>query len=245
MDDLKIGEGLARRMEKEEQVQIEQALQEDKTPEGGRNILITIAVLVGIFALSLGGFKTYDHFTGAPVVNVDDLHQQNLDDQLKSEEGYTYNGYSFVKVDGLWWTEIKLGNVLYKVPLHFSPKEVANISVKGKLDSSFDQGDEIYIAIDPEFTNQYYSLALNELNFNVVKGIGRKPVGVCTKDNPICDNRTTLNCENNKGKPVIELKWSNQTKVNLKGTCILVEGQGYDLVRAADRLIWQWYGVMN
>ena len=54
-----------------------------------------------------------------------------------------------------------------------------------------------------------------------------------------------LNCKNPQGKPVIELKWANKTKITSQGTCILVEGKDYGIVKAVDRLVLQWYGIMK
>jgi len=244
MDDIKISQGIEKQEEKQEQMEINQALKEDDdNSKDSKSILIMIVIILGVLAFSFGGFKTYDYFTSADVVNVDELHKKNLQGDLK--EGYVYNGYSFVYVDGLWWTEIKQGNTLLKVPLHFGPKEVNTTKISGKLSPKFNYGDEVYIAIDPEVTNKYYSLAISELSFNVVKGMNRKPVGVCSKTNSACDNRSIISCNNTKGKPVIELKLGNENKIELKDTCILVTGQDMDIVKAVNRLIWQWYGVIK
>ena len=151
-------------------------------------------------------------------------------------------------MDGLWWTEMKKGNTLLKIPLHFGPKEVNDTKVEGKLDNTqFNNGTEVYIAINPETFNQYYSLALSELNFNIVQGIERKPIAVCTKNDTICetDNRTILSCNNTEGKPVIELRYGEEQKITLNQTCILITGTDYGIVKAVDRLIWQWYGIID
>src|SRR3989338_547678 len=142
---------------------------EEQEKNEGIKILIMIGVLVGIFALVFGGFYWYNSVTGAQVINVDELHQQNLAGELEEEEGYTYNGYSFVKVEELWWTEINKFGTLFKLPLHAGPKELENITVKGKLNPQFNQGEDIYVAIDPTVQDKYYSLAVSELSFNVVQ----------------------------------------------------------------------------
>lgn len=247
MKEIKISEALEKQKEREEKEQVEKALGEEEEVRGeGKNILIAILILIGAVSLFIGGVKVYDYFTGAGVINVDELHKQNLEEELDSKEGYMYEGYSFVYADGLWWTEIKMGEILLKVPLHFGPREITEVKIEGKQDfASFNQGDEVFIAIDPEFSNKYYTLALGELNFNVAKGIKRKPVAACTKNNSICQDREILSCNNTKGKPVIELKYGGEAKIKLEGSCILVSGEEYGLVKAADRLILQWYGVMK
>ena len=224
-------------------------IEEESTPEeksnDGKNILITVGIIIAIFALFMGGFKLYNHFTADTVIDIDQMHQENLDGDLNEEEGYVYNGYSFISVDGLWWTEIMREDTRLKVPLHFGPKEVNHIEINGNLEKGFNLGNEVFIAIDPKVTNKYYTLAISELSFNVVKGLKRIPVGSCIEESDSCDNRTIISCDNTRGKPVIELVLDNQTGIELQGTCIKLKGQEYDIVKAVDRLLYQWYGIMD
>src|SRR3989338_2964986 len=151
---------------------------EDRTPSTeGKTILIMVAVIVGLLVLIMGGTKVYTHLTAADVINVDEQHQRNLQGELDSKEGYIYNGYSFIYADGLWWTELNKFGTLLKVPLHFGPKELEDIPIQGTLNDSFNYGDEVFIAIDPEVQDKYYTLAISELSFNTVKGLDRIPVG--------------------------------------------------------------------
>ena len=117
--------------------------------------------------------------------------------------------------------------------------------MSGNLNASFNSGVVVYQAINPDVANKYYTLALTELNSNVVQGIGRRVVAACTKEDFICDNRTIVSCENTQGLPVIELIPNSEAKVVLTGSCIGVYGQDMDLVRAAERALYQWYGVMK
>lgn len=248
MDEIKVGRAIEKEIKKEEELKVKKALNEDSgtiANQDGRSIIITIIVLIGIFALSFGGFRIYEHLTSAAVVNIDDLHQENIAGDLDDEEGYIYNGFSFVKVDGLWWTEMDKFGTLLKVPLHFGPKELTEIEVKGQLSPNFNQGEVVHIAIDPKVRNKYYTLAVSELSFNVVKGLDRLPLGSCTEEGYGCDNRTIISCDNSQNKPVIELVLAEEPGIELLGTCIKLSGNGYDLVKAVDRLLFQWYGVMD
>ena len=210
-----------------------------------RTIGIMVAVLIGIIFFSLGGIKLSGHFTAADVIDVDYLHKENWEGNLDEDRGYVYDGYSFVFVDGLWWTEMAKGNEHLKVPLHFGPNHVSEIERKGELDAAFNSGEVIYIAINPTTANKYYTLALSELNFNIAKGISRRPMAVCTEENAICEDREILSCNNTKGKPVVELAYGGEGKIEMDGTCILISGEEYDLVKAVDRLLLIWYGVMS
>jgi hypothetical protein len=226
---------------------IEKALDEEsKTYSDGKSIIIMIAVLAALFSLFLGGSYFYNSFTTAAVVSVDDLHQQNLNNELNEEEGYVYNGYSFVKADGLWWTEMDKFGTLFKVPLHFSPLELEDIIITGSLEQEFNVGEKIFISIDPKVNDAYYALAVSELSFNTAQGIDRVPVGSCIEDHWACENRTIISCDNQQGKPVIELSYGEEIpSVSMQGTCIKLSGLEYGLTKAVDRLLYQWYGIMN
>lgn len=229
-------------------VEIEKAFnsEEVNAPSAdGKVIVIMLLIIVGVFFLAIAGFKTYDYFNSEKVINVDDLHQENLLGNLDQTEGYMYNGFSWVYADGLWWTELDRFGTLLKVPLHFGPKDVKNISIVGSLSSDFNKGEVVYIAIDPNVTNKYYTLALSELNFNIIKGIDRNIITSCTENSSICDNRTIINCETAQGRPIIQLVVANVTQVEFKDTCIKISGNGYDLVKAVDRVLMNWYGIIN
>jgi hypothetical protein len=215
--------------------------------DDGKNILIIVAVLIGVFALIFAGAKVYTNLTGATVINIDDLHQQNIENKLDEEEGYMYNGFSFVKVDGLWWTEVQRYNTLVKIPLHFAPKELEYLEIEGKASLDFDKFTDIYIAIDPEVSNKYYGLAIAEFSMNIAKGINRNPIGACTKESEDCFDRPIVSCGDSNGRPIVELVRDNSTKTSIKadGVCIKITGSEIDLVHAIDRLLYKWYGVME
>ncbi|MFH1828237.1 MAG: hypothetical protein ABH824_03160 [Nanoarchaeota archaeon] len=249
-DDIKIGKALEEQLEREEEEIVkslaEEELHSDVSLKGdGKAIIIMIAVIVGIFIFFIGGFKLYDKFTAASVVDVDQLHKDNLNGKLDEEEGYTYNQFSFVKADGLWWTEIYRSDTLVKIPLHFSPNEVESIPVEGKLNPEFNKGVDIYISIDPDVMNKYYTLAISELSFNIAKGIERRPVGSCTKEDAVCDNRTIVSCNNTQGKPIVELAIDETAGIEYIDTCIKIKGNGYEIVKAADKILYKWYGIMD
>ncbi|MBI2573515.1 hypothetical protein HYV86_06640 [Candidatus Woesearchaeota archaeon] len=206
--------------------------------------LVVGGIIIGIFILVIGGFALYNHYNPAPQT-IDDLHALNLQGELSPEEGYIYNGYSFVKSDGLWWSEIQDDGRTVKFPLHFGPLEVQDIPIHGGLSPQFENGSEIFIAIDPTIENKYYTLAISEMSINIAKGIARMPVGACTQEDPICENRTIINCDTAAGKPVIEFAVSNITQVTLRDTCIRIEGNDYDLTKAVDRLLYHWYNVVE
>src|SRR3989344_6455534 len=119
---------LEEQQQKEISLLAENDLHSSVQQNDSKSVLILIGILIVIFAVAIGGFKAYNHFTAAGVVLIDDLHQQNLDGDLDSDQGYVYNGYSFVKADGLWWTGVEIKDRIIKIPLHYGPREVEHIA---------------------------------------------------------------------------------------------------------------------
>ncbi len=221
----------------------------DKPSQDGKSMLIVVGFVVGLFVLFYAGSVGYNYFFGAPdVQTLDDLHKDNLDGNLQDDlEGYVYRGFSFVKTDGLWWTSINREGTLVKIPLHYGPKEVEHVKVSGKIDADlFNSKEQFYISVDPETVNKYYTLALAEFSVNVVKGVLRQPIGVCNKEHESCDNRTIANCEDTKGNPLIEFVHAKEEpSIVYSDKCVKVTGHNEEIVKAADRVLYQWYGIMN
>ncbi len=81
------------------------------------------------------------------------------------------------------------------------------------------------------------------MSFNIAKGLDRRPVAACTKEDPACTDRPILGCNNTQGKPIVEMALG-EDKISLSDNCLKVSGTDYGIVKAADRLLLQWYGIM-
>lgn len=220
--------------------------------QSNRTLFMTLAVILGVFVLFIAGFYGYNSITGSVVTDMQGIHDANIQGDLEEEQGYMYNGFSFVFVDGLWWTDIikHIGDTeeIIRIPLHFGPKDFDEVKFSGSTSDEFNQGPEVLIAIDPAVRDQFYTLAISELVFNLAKGIGRKPVAACIKEDIECVERPIISCENNpENLPVIELvhDYNVNSTVELDGTCIKITGNNYGLVKAVDNILLQWYGVMS
>ncbi len=272
MDELKISAALESDEEKSLNSELSSATAAEEKAESvsrfaakdfdGKTIGISVVALLGLLILAVGGFGVVDWLgdtiTGAATgIDIDSeleiLHIENRAGALDETEGYLYNDFSFVSYDDLWWTEIVVyytdPPTLLIIPLHYSPNELEEVEFSGSLDSEFNDGSDVYIAIDPTVTNKYYSLALSEISFNLVKGIGRKPIGSCTEENTACEGRDIISCDNNpEGYPVLELVFDESVEVatvEFDGMCMRISGAEEEIVKAADRLLLWWYQVMS
>ena len=236
-----IEEKLNEKKEKKENPHKEIAKKSDK-------ILMIVLLLILIFIAAFFLMINYNKAYSRPKT-IDELHNINLEKKLPSEQGYVYNQYSFVKVAGLWYTQLqsKSGKTLYDVPFHFAPKELEDIKIVGTLNNSlFNSEDNLYITFDPLGKNlQYTALAVGEFDQSIIKSFGKMPVAACIKNETnACKTRPIITCENTN-KPVVYFKDDEKTLVTYKNNCIIIQGKDAELVRATDRMLMQFYGIMK
>lgn len=210
------------------------------------NYLLVIGTVIGIFAVLLVSFALYNHYATPEIKNIGELHTDNLMGEDLEEEAYVYNGYSFLNIDGLWFTEVEVGDNVFSIPLRFGPQELENVTIDGSLTTEFYMGNEIYISFDPTVESKYLTLAASELatNLNSVYDLSTMSACSVNDNSTLCNNRQVISCDNNPDNlPLIELSYVNETSIELSGTCVKLSGTEWELVRAVDRLLLSWYGV--
>ncbi|MBW2977674.1 hypothetical protein KY331_02410 [Candidatus Woesearchaeota archaeon] len=226
-------------------------MEEEKKPEGAEEsktekqsskmlyIILAVIILGFIVLFSI-------RFIIGPeekAVTIDELHQRNLKGE-ESDINYMYNGFSFVYVNGMWYTQVQKGDTVWDVPLHFGPKQLENISIAGSIDNDFGKQD-VYITFDPVGGDlQYVALASAELSLSLTKGFGIYPIAACDKNETnACKERPIKTCEDEDD--IIYIRKANESKAELKENCVVVEGNGWEIVKATDRLLLKWYKIMD
>lgn len=210
-----------------------------------KRLLWLIGIIVGVFAVVFLAKFVYNTQTGA-AVTIDDLHKNNLEGKT-SDENYIYNGFSFVFMDNLWYTQIKRDDdVLLDVPLHFGPKDLKDVTVKGSINDDFQQS-QVYITFDPTEENfKFVALSSAELSLNLAKGIEVLPIAACIKDETdACKGRPIVTCDDSDKAVIYLKKTKEKAQVALKGNCVELSGEDWELVKATDRFLLQWYQVMK
>ena len=165
-------------------------------------------------------------------------------------ETITYNNWEFTNMMDMWWFEWQNGGNTYAVPLRFNPYEVEDVPVVGSLDmEKFNSKNYVYITFD--FSNEsnqnvtMLALSATELTQNIASAINLTPVAACTNNlNDACEERPIRTCDNTE-EPVIYLKEGGQTAILLDKTCITVQGEGFEILKSVDRLLYHWYGIMK
>lgn len=236
--------------EKEPEIKVETAkisaeeLSDELNPPSSHKwFILSLIAVVGIFILIIAGIRVFDSLTGH-VITIDELHQKNLDGELKQDQGYTYNGYSFVFTDGLWWTQAVINNKKVNPGMHFGPKELENITLSGKLTNASFEKPELYISIDPIQSDKYTALAVSELSNSLISLTQKPMTAACSfNETTACIDRPIINCQN-KDKAVIQLIPESFPKVELEDNCVKIFGKDMELVKAAERFLYRFYGIM-
>ena len=211
-----------------------------------RILLVSILLIVVI----LGVFLSIKYIHKPRIITIDELNKKNIEGKLNPEEGYLYKGvYSFVKSADLWFFQLRSpsGKSEYNIPLHYGPKEIQDLKPRGRLSSLFTNTTEIYITFDPLAPElQYTALAVGELDQSLVTAFAKLPIASCNKnETSACSNRPIVTCDNTKHTPVIYFRYNETTEIIYIENCIIVQGKGMEQVRAVDRMLLQWYGVME
>ena len=183
---------------------------------------------------------------GPVVITIDELHEKNLKGELKPSEGYVYKGYSFIYYADQWFTQVQKGNTMYDLGFNNDPKRVENISVKGKLNADYFKSKKLYITFDPVGQDLKY---VNQANFGFSRSLAtgfryRLTAGCIQNKTLACGAAGIITC-NDTNKSVVYFKEANETAVLLKGNCVIIQGRGAEIVRAKDRLLMRWYGLLD
>ncbi|HLD42520.1 MAG TPA: hypothetical protein VJB08_00860 [Candidatus Nanoarchaeia archaeon] len=193
-----------------------------------RKLGMIVISLVALFLLFIGVFL-YSKSQG-PVVPT-----------------YTYNGFVVEKVAGLWNTEWQRGDTVYKIHLRYGPREAEDVSLE--FADEFVITNTTYITFDPEGEDLgYVALASAEITLSLSNVFGIQAVAACSRNaTDACHTRPIVNCEISNGttESIIFIKEHPEPKVSVQDNCLVIQGRKEEIVRAADKVIWKWYGIIK
>jgi len=213
-----------------------------------RSLIIAVIILgmmvIGIFL----GFRFYNE---ALPTTIDELHGWNLKGKLKEDQGYLYSGISFIKFDDLWYTQLASpgGTRLYDIQFRYGPKELENINIKGELNLDiFNNASEYYVTFNPVGDDDDFShvaLAVSDYNQQMISVFFKNPIAACDRNETLsCIDRPIITCDNTD-KLVLYVNESEEFGVEFNDNCIIVNGNGFDLIKAIDRILLFFYNVMG
>ena len=158
-----------------------------------------------------------------------------------------YNNFDFVKRGGLWYTNWQDENNMFILSLRFNPKETEQVKILGRLDenSTFNNREVVYVTFDPVGNDlTYIALAATELSLNLKRALNVNVKAACIVNETIaCKDRPIVTCEDTD-KAVIFLKEDQESKMILTDNCMTLQGEGMEIMRVIDRILYVWYGIM-
>lgn len=185
--------------------------------------IIIIAVLIGVLGYILFGVKI----------------------EPPKAKTVEYNYFKFEEVGGLWQTNIQLDEQPYEAIFRFNPEQVENVTITGNF-TGFKK-EPIYITFDPDVNKdkfKYLALAASEMTLHIVRALNFTVEAACTKnETEACINRTIVSCGDDAS--VIYIVSDEPTEITLNNSCIKLSGQGMELLKSVDRMLFQWYKIMS
>jgi len=220
--------------------------QEEPKKSSEKALVISIVVIVLLFVAVFA----YSIINKPKPQTLEDLHVLNLKGKLKPEQGYVYKGvYSFVTLDNLWYTQLTSpkGAKIYSLALRYSPKDLEDIAIEGTLNTEFfNNKSEFFVTFNPtgkEFS--YVGLAVADFNTHMAKVFEKKPIAACDRnETEACKTRPIVTCED-ADKLILYIKESERFRTYYNDNCIVVEGNGFDLVKGVDRVLYNLYNIME
>lgn len=199
-------------------------------------------VIIGLLILTVG-IVLLGKLMTPEAKTLSDLQQDALQGDL--EGAVEYDGFVFINISGMWYTQWEKDGQVYNVPLRFNPYQVEDVVIEGELGEGFGD-DVVYVTFDPdeaEFT--YLALGAAELSLSLARALDIAVVAACTKNlTDACETRPIVNCSD-EDKTIIYLKLSDDPRLILGENCVIVQGDEFELIRVIDRMLYQWYRIMK
>ncbi|MBI4145284.1 hypothetical protein HY493_03690 [Candidatus Woesearchaeota archaeon] len=202
----------------------------DVPPEQEPNSTILLWAIGIIVALVIGVFAIRAFYTPEP----------------PRGEIVTYNNFEFEYKEDLWWSLWQNEDTQYILSMHYNPLQTLNISVAGRINPTFER-DTIYVTFDPRPESQaYVALAAAELSLNLVRAIGVKTIPAClVNETEPCATRPIVDCDTPNVSVIVLNNVNLTTNIRLKNDCIILSGHDEELVRAVDRMVYTFYGIIT
>ncbi len=210
--------------------------EEPKEPEDVKPDSTTKYFVIAVIAIFVLSFLVF-------VLSTDFIFKRG--EQVVNEK-VTYNSFVFENYLGLWNTQWQRGGEVFNLRLHYNPYQVENVSIQG--DEGWNASSTMYITFDPEGEDlNYVALSAAEITLSLFNTFDISPIAACTVNaTDACSARPIVNCSSPPvGSSVIYLKSSSQTSAIIDGGCVTIQGKGPELLRATEKVIYQWYGIIE
>lgn len=224
---------------------IEEKAEEIKEdPKANSKSNLNFFIVIGVIIILFAAIFAIRIFLKPEKMTIEEMIVKTLQGDTNPETNYMYDGYVFVKVEPLWYTQWQVEDTLFNIPLHYGPLELEDIKAEGELDERFNTG-HYYITFDPYGDDfAHVAVAAGEIGRNLVEGLGAKISSACYKNHSVCEGKPIITCDNTN-ESVIYIKEADDAKIVMDGNCLVLQGEGEELLKVVDRVILQLYGIMK
>lgn len=160
-----------------------------------------------------------------------------------------YNGFIFTEMQGSWITQWQNNDKIYELSLRHNPTELEDVSIVGEINVSLFNQQENYVTFDPnkEQDLKFVALAAGEMGLNLKRALSREPIFTCTTNETeaeSCFEVPPVTCDD-ADKPVFLIDATGEALVTMENNCVTITGKDEELLRATDRLLYLFYGIMS
>jgi len=219
----------------------------EKKMSSDKGFIILIVSIAAIIFVVIGSGYIYKKYFSPKPQTIEEMLINNYK-KAETEDNYIYNGFSFIRIHGTWYTQVQRGNTIYNLMLNFGPREVENISITGNPDIDFLRKGYVYLTFDPyveQVNMPWMAIANSDIAVTLIKVFNITTDGACTRSHPDCEKKGARIIDCNSTEPVIFLNVSNETKIEWHGSCLVINGREREIDRAATRFLYKLFNIIN
>ncbi|MFZ1970899.1 MAG: hypothetical protein WAU65_01835 [Candidatus Nanoarchaeia archaeon] len=189
----------------------------EKDKKKKRNQFLISIILIGVMLISVLGYAFQNYLTG-----------NNNVSNINSTQSISYNGINFLNQNGFWYSNYN-GNTLV---FTYNPSQISSQDLTNITKTLGDFSNKIlYIYSDDSNAESEVRSNLYSFNTSIIDAC---PAGMqCNQT--IAQN---INCSNN-----FIIINSGQQSVMQVQNCIYIYGQGQDLIKTVDNVLFKIFGI--
>lgn len=162
-----------------------------------------------------------------------------------------YNGFTFIEIDGMWWTQVHFPGKAapHSLEMRYGPHDTEDISLQDSILDKITRSDLIYLTTAPDLSSK---AVLAMIEIGRVTGEHFDIYNIPTKAALSYEKEGAdpsvpiITCQNStQDITVIDFRVGDQTSVYLQDYCIIIQGTDEEeIIRAADRVVYGLVGIM-
>jgi|GEM_PF-3987530 hypothetical protein len=211
--------------------------EEEKTAWKKSNMFLLIAIIViAVIAASILIYVNYERI------------KENQKPVFNSSNYYQWGNYTFIKKeDNSWETVYTNAGQQYILNFYYGPRDLLDLEIEyenayfGKIVTP---GSSVYIVIDPNATDGYVGVATTSLSRGLNRVFNVPASGACTQEHEACGDRPIIPSCMLTPYPTIFVIKDQNTSIVYRNNCLFIKGEGQELIRAANKVLLGWYGII-